>query len=125
MASHTGHDHPATPAARAACRKGNVTISQDDRKVKVIDVFHDKITVLTREEEQKYTGNREITVWLEDGQLLGTVTSYRGSLDRRAGNLRVPGKMRTLWSFQAAGEERTNYWAGCTSIAQAIRHLLR
>lgn len=137
MASHTGHDHPATAAARAACRRTQVleTAAGDAleaaglataRKAKTIDLFFEKVTVYTEEIVQKYTGEREIKVWDADDNYLGKVHSYRGSCDRRAGNLRVPGKMRTLWAPTYAGEgERTAYWAECKSISAAIRMLLR
>lgn len=135
--THANCSHEATKSARAACRRTRVleTAAGDaleaaglvkPRKAKVVDLFNSKVTVYTEEIVQKHTGNREIKVWDADGKYLGYVHAYRGSSDRVRGNLRVPGKMRTLWAPTYAGKgERTAYWAECKSISAAIRMLLR
>lgn len=58
-----------------------------------------------------------------DGRWVGTVCRYTGSLDRKIGRLRSPGKRRTLWSAEQPGDSRAMY--EFVSRAEAIRWLLR
>ena len=70
------------------------------------------------------------TFWIVriDGVRVGQVRKYRGSLDRRVGRLRQPGKTRDLWSAYPAPTDREKYphpWSGRLSRAEAIRELAK
>ena len=65
----------------------------------------------------------DVEVYLPDGTWLGTVSRYRGSLDRPAGRLRIPGKTRTLWSYRTAGGSVYSMF-GQVSRADCIRSLV-
>lgn len=59
-----------------------------------------------------------------DGELVGTVGSYSGSIDRHAGRIRIPGKERTLWSVEPKQSGHRSQ-LGYTSRADALRQLYR
>ena len=58
-----------------------------------------------------------------EGKVLGEVSRYTGSLDRKIGRLRWPGKQRTLWAAYPDGDGRGSYEH--VSRAEAIRWMLR
>jgi hypothetical protein len=63
-------------------------------------------------------------VFREDGVWIGTVSRYTGSLDRKAGRLRIPGKTRTLWAATGTYQGARGLY-GMVSRADAIRYLDR
>lgn len=58
-----------------------------------------------------------------DGQHLGSILSYRGSLDRTVERVRLPGTPRTLWAARRP-EVDARSLHNLTSRADAIRHLM-
>lgn len=65
-----------------------------------------------------------VEVYLLDGTWIGTVGSYSGSLDRKDGRLRIPGKTRKLWFAQATYEGARGLYE-FVSRADAIRWLAK
>jgi hypothetical protein len=53
---------------------------------------------------------------------IGSVQGYTGSLDRKAGRLRIPGKQRRLWSYYTPDSRRGLF--GQVSRADCIRDLI-
>lgn len=66
--------------------------------------------------------DHDFDVHTSDGTWIGSVERYTGSLDRKMGRLRHPGKRRHLWKAQAAGWDRALF--DFVSRAEAIRRLL-
>ena len=81
----------------------------------------DEIVEVQLTPHRNYSDDWTVTLAGED---LGHVGRYTGSLDRKVGRLRHPGKRRILWSCTAPGErERPSF--GQISRAEAIRSLLQ
>lgn len=57
------------------------------------------------------------------GMYLGEISSYEGSLDRRSGMIRIPGKTRTLWSAKSNTDTRTSFQF--KTRGDALRYLSR
>lgn len=68
-------------------------------------------------------GHGEVNEWevKRGGKTLGWVGRYTGSLDRKAGRLRIPGKDRILWHLHT--DRRSSGLYEYTSRADAIRYL--
>lgn len=69
-----------------------------------------------------YAPDREWVVVVGDREV-GRVGRYVGSLDRKIGRLRSPGKSRTLWWSRRPGPDSRSIH-GHVSRAEAIRWLL-
>lgn len=65
----------------------------------------------------------DVEVYHPDGTWLGTISRYHGSLDRKVGRQRVPGKRRVLWSYRTAHRGVYGMY-GQVSRADCIRDLL-
>lgn len=83
---------------------------------------NDQVTVVLRK-RHSYTEHYDTgdEVYYK-GEWIGTVKGYTGSLDRKAGRLRIPGKQRRLWTYQTPGDSRGMY--GQVSRADCIRYLI-
>ena len=79
-----------------------------------------EVTLVKRKSHsENYDNGDDVYV---DGKHLGSVSPYTGSLDRKAGRLRIPGKRRRLWSSRYAASNRPTF--GHVSRAEAIRWML-
>lgn len=132
--AHANCDHEPTKAARAKCRRDakialiagdQLEAARPKRARKTIRRYSSLDEMVTLEIEkgtEPHTGTQIINVWLE-GEHLGSIRQYKGSRDRLAGMIRIPGKRRNFWVPTAKGHP-TSYWNLCDSQAEAMRALL-
>lgn len=136
--AHANCDHEATKAARAKCRRdAKIALIAGDqleaaakapevkrttKTIKRHSFSDDTVTLEIEKGTMPHTGTPIIKVWHE-GSYLGHIQQYKGSRDRLAGMIRIPGKVRNYWVPTAKGHP-TSYWNLCDSQAEAMRALL-